>query len=454
MLLELPKHESKLTTPSSHLPLADLRHESSGADEVAQDPAEIARLQQDLDCVRGQLLAETIRSEERKEDLDASRKAVEKVTANLHQVTQELMATKPNHDFVAATSKMITFPRSNVGGIVGNFESSVQSLGVSEKEVQRLQEKLKSNDDELVASHRNIKALNSELEATIRDLTASRKEVEALQKNITLAAKQMTPWQSNGKERNDNLQPLLQNFEAIQRGSARTREELQAIQKERDGLHCDLRKLREALRAVKAEDEKLHAERLVVDAEASRSAQASKQKRVAEVSKRDHDISELKKELCVEQTKVDELTRQLRATPSVHTERRMIQELEAKLQQNKSQVSRLANDNHLLSKRVNGQTAAMQKMSGELHEHLTGAAHLVVPSASAVLPKFVFSCVECFVNNTDCDDAATCYQCSQKTLQCSRWRCSTLHKLGKCSGCSLIHDEHGWLMAHGARPIW
>ncbi|EOA86587.1 uncharacterized protein SETTUDRAFT_30922 [Exserohilum turcica Et28A] len=87
---------------------------------------------------------------------------------------------------------------------------------------------------------------------------------------------------------------------------------------------------------------------------------------------------------------------------------------------------------------------------------LQGAAHLVKPNANTQLPKTVFACSECYANNLECDNNATCRSCTDRGETCARWRCSLKHRLGNCplTPCKLAHDEQGWLMLRTERPQW
>ncbi|KAF2013929.1 hypothetical protein BU24DRAFT_452723 [Aaosphaeria arxii CBS 175.79] len=129
---------------------------------------------------------------------------------------------------------------------------------------------------------------------------------------------------------------------------------------------------------------------------------------------------------------------------------------EAQIKQKNSEIGRLREAQRKADKVLQNKQAQIEKTSNELTA-LRGAAHLVAPSSKKQLPRGVFSCIECFVHNADCDLKAICSNCREEGKKCLRWRCSLVHRFGQCPEghmCPMKHDPEGWLYAQKDRPQW
>ncbi|KAH7092635.1 hypothetical protein FB567DRAFT_489518 [Paraphoma chrysanthemicola] len=172
------------------------------------------------------------------------------------------------------------------------------------------------------------------------------------------------------------------------------------------------------------------------------------------LAKREKLITDLRQKTLEEQMRATELEDEVeRLREQVVST--LIDDLKEKLLEKTSQCDRYRTQLKATEQQLKlSQSRLLAAMDGG--ESLRGGAHLVIPHKSAKLPKAVVSCSECYAQNTPCDNGAVCRPCIDSNSKCSRWRCSSKHRLGECNRvpCTFPHDSQGWMIRTEPRPEW
>ncbi|PSN64922.1 hypothetical protein BS50DRAFT_635762 [Corynespora cassiicola Philippines] len=134
---------------------------------------------------------------------------------------------------------------------------------------------------------------------------------------------------------------------------------------------------------------------------------------------------------------------------------RELEDTKEKLLEKTRETDRFRNQLNELNKALESKNMTIQKLAGT-NVRIRGAAHLVKPASTTKLPRTVFSCIECYINNRDCDNGNPCTNCVDISGSCVRWKCSMTHMFKQCPDkpCELVHDANGWLITRDARPQW
>ncbi|KAF2186702.1 hypothetical protein K469DRAFT_749732 [Zopfia rhizophila CBS 207.26] len=135
--------------------------------------------------------------------------------------------------------------------------------------------------------------------------------------------------------------------------------------------------------------------------------------KLAIAEEKEKENNELRAKVQTEKNEGDVLTQQLKQASKSPSE---IAELEAKVKEKESEASRLLNDKQNLQKQLENKEALCRKLEND-RKVLRGAAHLVQPAQGSRLPKTVFQCVECYVKNLQCDNAARCRNCVDESAR-------------------------------------
>ena len=132
-----------------------------------------------------------------------------------------------------------------------------------------------------------------------------------------------------------------------------------------------------------------------------------------------------------------------------------VEDLKERLQKKIAQYKQLQRQFKVTEQELKISQERVQKL-GNIRETLRSAVHIVRPNPSTKLPRKVYSCLECYANNLECDNNAQCRNCNEGNIDCLRWRCSLKHKLGECPNtpCKPAHDAQGWLCLQERRPEW
>jgi chromosome segregation ATPase len=170
-------------------------------------------------------------------------------------------------------------------------------------------------------------------------------------------------------------------------------------------------------------------------------------------------LQEIQAQLEVEKAKNALLTSQNQDFHKKRDSDKKITQLESDLDKKTAEASRLRNDLHHLKKQYERTASVNEKLADQHQHYLRNAAHLVAPSMHTKLPKNIYSCIACWMNNLQCDNLASCKNCTDdpNAQKCRRWRCSIMQIMKSCPGpplCNLQHNEEGWLRLHVPRPEW
>ncbi|KAH7110312.1 hypothetical protein B0J11DRAFT_586221 [Dendryphion nanum] len=145
--------------------------------------------------------------------------------------------------------------------------------------------------------------------------------------------------------------------------------------------------------------------------------------------------------------------KQAKQSPSAD---RKIISLEAQLRSKSAEADRHREDLRAAKKMVETKTIQLQKAATE-RLALRGGTHLVSPNIHTKLPQYVLGCLECYMNNAECDHEVVCSNCKEAGKKCVRWRCSIYHRFNSCPdrvACTLKHSTEGWLITLNDRPVW